>query len=132
MKHSDERSEAHFRILARQFSTYIVVGIVNTLLTYALYLGLFALVSYPIAFTVSYSVGVLISYFANSRLSFRSQYSWLRMARYAFIQVTLYLLSLGGLIIMVEHFYISSWLAPLLVAGTIAMLGFILGRLAVR
>jgi putative flippase GtrA len=132
MKLPDRVSQRRTSTLARQFSTYLAVGIVNTLFTYALYLGLATLIPYPVAFTGSYAVGILISYFGNATLAFQSQYNWLKMARYASVQVTLFLLSLGGLIALVERFGIGPWLAPLLVSLAIAVTGFLLSLWAVR
>lgn len=51
--------------MSHQFFRFLLFGLINTLLSFLLYLYLLSLMSYFFAYTVSYIVGVLMSYIFN-------------------------------------------------------------------
>lgn len=76
---------------------YLVVGGLNTALTYLLYCLLVFVVSAQLAWLIMYSCGMLFGYLAHSRFVFGSELRFARAARYFAVQIFLY--ALGGAII---------------------------------
>jgi len=57
-----------------RFARFVVVGAVNTALSYGVYLLLLLLViDYRVAYTVAYVAGLVFGYLAQARLVFRAQ-----------------------------------------------------------
>src|SRR5438128_272917 len=86
---------------ARSFR-FIVIGLVNLVLTYALYLARGLFLSYPAAYTISYACGILISYLLNSRFVFKSPIRISKAAQYPIVYLAQYLLGMALLYLLVE------------------------------
>ncbi|MEO1646494.1 MAG: GtrA family protein, partial [Chloroflexota bacterium] len=61
---------------------YIIVGGLNTGITYLIYLLVLLFAQYIIAYTVSYVSGIVISYVLNSLLVFRQPLQWSKAIQY--------------------------------------------------
>jgi putative flippase GtrA len=51
-----------FHVFAWDFSKFITAGVVNTLLSYAVYLLLILWIPYRLSYTISYAAGIAIAY----------------------------------------------------------------------
>ncbi|TFB91273.1 hypothetical protein E3O44_00305 [Cryobacterium algoricola] len=69
--------------LRSQAFRYLLVGGTNTLLTYAIYIGLGLLIPAGIAFTIAYVIGLVWVVFGSSRLVFQADHSPKRLAVFA-------------------------------------------------
>lgn len=111
-----------------QFARFLVVGLVNTTATYALFVVLGLVMPPELGYTIAFSAGLLWVAFGTSRYVFRTSLSW-RVG--AFVAWYLCLFGLGQLVL--------AWLGPttlvdLLVASGVLMvvtvpLSFLGGRL---
>ena len=115
-------------LLGRQFSGFLTVGLVNSGLTYLIYLALNWIAPYPVAYSLSYAVGVAISYLANATFVFDAPLSWRRAIRFAIVQLAVFSVSLLILLLLIEHARVANWLAPLLVVTIVAPVNFVLSR----
>jgi len=77
-----------------QFVRFSAIGVVNTVLSYAIFVTMVVVgVNYLICAVVSYVFGVTISYYMNSKLTFRIKYSLLTYVK--FFTVNIFLLCFG-------------------------------------
>jgi putative flippase GtrA len=116
----------------REFVGFILVGLVNLLLTYALYLILGLFLPYPAAYTISYACGILISYLLNARFVFRSPIRISKAAQYPIVYLAQYLLGLAVLYLLVERAHVSSRIAPLLIPALTVPATYVLSRYLIR
>ena len=97
------------------FSKFIIVGVLNTVVTYLVYLGLLLLLPYILAYTITYFVGISIGYFLNSRFVFDKPINIKRAVTYPLAYMLNYLVSIGILWSLVNLIHIPKEFAPLLV-----------------
>ncbi|WP_430125571.1 GtrA family protein [Paenibacillus solani] len=102
-------------ILKKQFIRFAFIGLLNTGITYALYLVFLGFFSYQIAYAVSYISGIIISFFFNTSFVFRSRISILKFLKYPLVYVVQFILNWIVLKISVNYFGIHIKLAPLIV-----------------
>lgn len=102
-------------IRKNRFFRFLVSGVLNTAITYYLYLILLQRLSYKISYTFTYLVGILLSYVLNRVFVFQEH----RGARTALLVPVVYfaqyLLSILILWLWVDCFALSHKLAPLAV-----------------
>lgn len=110
----------------------MVVGGINTVISYGLYLLLLELISYWLAYTFSYAVGIVISYTLNTRFVFHARWNWRRLAAYPLVYAVQYVLGLLILSILIEGMGISEKIAPLVVIVISIPLTFLASRRIIR
>lgn len=76
--------------LRGQAIRYVLVGGTNTVLTYALFIGLGLVIPPGIAFTVAYMIGLLWVVFGSSKLVFQSDNSPKRLVTFALWYLLIY------------------------------------------
>lgn len=116
--------------LARQFSRFVQVGLVNTVGTYLLYLALNLILPYVIAYSITFVVGVLVSASLNAHYSFTTRLTGRTLFRFVVIYVINYLLSIQLLIFCVETLGLHPNVAPLVVLAVFTPINFLSSRLA--
>jgi putative flippase GtrA len=107
---------------------FLVAGAINTLVSYALYLGLLTVLSYTLAYTITYVAGIGLSYLLNQRYVFRVPANMLGAVLFPLVYLFQYLVGVWVLRVAVDGFAISARLA--LIASIIATipLTFLLSR----
>lgn len=83
--------------LRGQALRYLVIGGLNTLITYVIFIGLGLFLEAWIAYTLAFLVGLLWVVFGSSRLVFRASHSRARLLLFAVLYLVLY--GLGRLLI---------------------------------
>jgi putative flippase GtrA len=114
----------------RQLVSFVVVGALNTGLTYVLYLLFLLIGPYWLAYTLSYLAGIVFSAFANSTFVFASSLTMGIITRYGLLYSSSYLVGLGLLVLCVRFIGIPEALAPLLVVGVMIPVNFLVSRFA--
>jgi putative flippase GtrA len=89
------------RRLSGQALRYLAVGAANTLVTYAVFIGLGLVIPAWIAYTVAFLLGLLWVVFGTSRIVFRMKGSPLRLVAFAAWYLLLY--GCGQLVIALIH-----------------------------
>ena len=118
-------------MINNSFTRFILVGIFNTLLGYALLLFLFHILdmSYSWAYFLSYMIGFVVSYFLTRAFVFRSQ----KKKRIEFIKFVLafgiaYGCSYLVLHLLMEHKVLSPNLSFLMSMGVYSICFYLLNR----
>ena len=110
---------------------YLIVGGLNTLLTYALYLALLSVASYVVAYSIAYVAGILSAYYLNSRFVFRAEMSLAKVLKFPAVYIVQYVLGVGLLHLLVVTAGMDEKIAPLLVIAITVPATFILSRLII-
>ena len=116
--------------IAGEFSGFLVVGAVNTAVTYALFLVLARYTHYWIAYTIAFVVGIALSYVLNALFVFKGRHSTGAMFKFPFVYVFQYLYGSLALVAIVEGLGIAKPVAMLIVIATSVVMTFVLVRLA--
>ena len=116
--------------LLKQFIKFGIVGVSNTLVALAVYYALVYLsVHYILANVAGFIVGTLNSYYWNNKYVFNHTGGHLRaitkmFACYAFT----FVLSSGLLILQIEYFEISEYIAPLVNIPITVVINFVINK----
>ena len=111
-----------------EFIRFVLVGGINTLVTYLIYVSLLFVLTYPVAYSVTFVLGVFISYFLNARLVFRQRLSLVVALQYPVVYLAQYLLGLTLLYVLVEWGRMSEYVAPVLIVFVSVPITYILSR----
>jgi putative flippase GtrA len=102
-------------LLKCRWFRFLLGGVVNTAVTYGLYLSIELIVNYQIAYFFAYLTGMIIAYIVNSLFVFRVELSYKSLFAYPLVYLAQYLISAMLLGTMVEVFGLAKVYAPLLV-----------------
>jgi putative flippase GtrA len=116
------------RSSSRQLARFLVVGAVNSGLTYIAYLVLLRWVSYRVAYSLSYVAGIFFSFVLNSLFVFRVPLRWGRLLPYPSVYLVQYLLGLCVVYVGVELLRWDERLMPIAVLVVTVPVSFVLTR----
>ena len=111
-----------------EFVRFLLVGAINTLLSYLLYLLLLALLPYLLAYSLAYCVGIVISYFLNAHFVFRQRIRLVSFLTFPVIYLVQYCLGTLTLWLLVGNAGISPELAMLGVIAVTIPATFLMNR----
>ena len=107
---------------------YLVVGGVNTAVSYTVYLALLQVMSYGWAYTTAYIAGILIAYALQSRFVFGAETSWRTFFAFPLVYVVQYVVGWVALRLLVETGLMSRELALFAVLVVTVPAGFVMSR----
>ena len=110
------------------FARFLLSGLLNTVITYLLYLGFLQICSYRIAYTMAFVLGVFISYGLNAVFVFRSGVAIRSLIRFPVVYIAQYVLGLVIVASLVEFAEIAAWIAPIFAIIVTVPMTFILSR----
>jgi putative flippase GtrA len=113
----------------RQFTRYLIAGVVNTAITYGLLVAALRWLPYAAAYTVAYVSGVAIGYLLQSRFVFRVPLGIRRALRFPLVYVAQYVVGIALLWLLVDRLGTEATWAALVVVVANVPLGFMLSRL---
>lgn len=80
--------------LERQEFRFLVAGVINNVISYALYLALLLVSDYRVAYSVSYLAGFLVSFVLNSVYVFRQPLRWRQLFAYPLVYIMQFVVGL--------------------------------------
>lgn len=110
------------------FARFLVSGVLNTGITYLLYLGFLQLFSYQIAYTGAFVLGILISYGLNAVFVFKAKIVFRSLIRFPLVYLAQYVLGIVLVAILVEYAGVAAWIAPIFAILVTVPLTFALSR----
>ena len=116
----------------REFILFVLIGGINTGLTYGLYLLLLLIMRYPFAYSGSYVAGIFLSYYLNARFVFRERLRLSKALKYPSVYLVQYLIGLGLLYVLIETLHLDKRVAPLAVVVITVPATFVLSRYIIR
>ena len=115
-------------MLLQRWSRFLVVGAVNTAMSYFAYLLLKLILDYQIAYFFAYVAGIVWSYFLNAALVFHSHPSWRTFLQFPIVYIAQYVIGALLLKIFVDKLMLSDVFAPLLVTVLTLPITYVLAR----
>ena len=113
--------------MPRQFMTFILVGILNTMFGYAVYaFFIFLHLHYSLAVLLATIIGVLFNFKTIGHFVFKNASNAL-LYRFVGVYAITYLLNVAGLK-GCDLYHINMYLAGFIVAGPVAVVAFVLQR----
>jgi putative flippase GtrA len=114
-----------------QFLKFLMGGVANTAVTYAMFVALSLAVPAAVAYTASYVAGIGISYLINTFFVFQARASLRSAMQYPAVYLIQYLLGLG-LLSLLTSTGLDSRLAMLVVIAFNVPATFVLAKLVIK
>jgi putative flippase GtrA len=112
----------------RQVLGFVVVGGINTVGGYGIYLLLFLFLSYRLAYSIAYLIGIGVSYLLNTYFVFGQKPSASKAIQYPLVYVVQYIFGIIALTLLVEVMRVNPTYAPLAVIVLTIPITFTLTR----
>ena len=119
-------------LIRSEFLKFLLVGGVNTVLSYAIYVILILFLVYPAAYTLAYILGIFISYYLNTRFVFKQKVILVKVFQYPLVYLVQYLLGVSLLSVLIEIFSLNKFIAPALVVVFTIPVTFFLSRFIIK
>ncbi|MEB3100937.1 GtrA family protein [Ferviditalea candida] len=116
------------KFLNKQFIKFIIVGLINTVSTYLLYLIFLKLTSYFWAYSISYILGIIISYFLNTLFVFREKTSLKKFLQFPIVYLVQYLINTFFLYLFVNVLSIRKEISPIIIIVITIPITFLLSK----
>lgn len=120
------------RLITGEFLRFLIVGGVNTIVAYGVYLVLLHWLRYEVAYAIGYLVGIATAYALSTTFVFRRPMRRRSAARFPLVYVVQFLVGLVLLRIAVEVFALPQWLAFAVSVILTLPITFVLSRWIVR
>jgi putative flippase GtrA len=114
--------------LLRHVNRFVVVGVVNTAVYYALYLLMHAVIPYLAAHLIAIFIAMVGSFFLNCYWTFQTPPTWRKFALFPLTNATNYIVTTLGVIVLIEWFGVDQRWAPLIAAAAAIPVTFVLSR----
>jgi putative flippase GtrA len=108
---------------------FVLMGGVNTGLTYGVYLLLLPVLGYSIAYSLAFVAGIGLALLLNAKVVFTTTLQWWQIASYPLIYLVQYLFGLLIVWLAINHLAIGKQVAPLLAIALNIPLTFVLTKL---
>jgi putative flippase GtrA len=115
-------------LAARHAGKFAVTGVLNTGVYYGTYLLLRTLTYYLVAHLLAIAVSMVFSFFVNCLWTFRTRPTWRKFALWPLTNLTNYVITTVGVVVLVEQLGIDQRIAPLVAAAAAIPVTFLLSR----
>jgi putative flippase GtrA len=112
----------------RHAAKFAVTGVLNTGVYYGTYLVLRAVTHYLVAHLLAVVVSMVFSFFVNCLWTFRTRPTWRKFALWPLTNLTNYLITTVGVVVLVEQLGMDQRIAPLVAAAAAIPVTFLLSR----
>ena len=110
-----------------QFLRFVIVGGVNTVSTYAIYLALLYVINPYWSYVAAFMAGIVISYVLNLKFTFKAEHSAVKMISYPLVYAAQLVLGISVLHLCLEA-GVSEVLAPLFAIAASVPVTFLVSR----
>jgi putative flippase GtrA len=114
--------------MGSQLVRFALVGVVNTVLYYGIYILLLMWLPYLAAHLSAFVLATVASFFLNARFTYRTRPTWAKFLRFPLSTLVNLAVTTVGLRLLVETAHVHSRLAPLLAAAAAVPLTFVTAR----
>lgn len=116
------------RRISGQIITFALVGVVNTLIYYGLYLLFLHWLPYLGAHVLAFSLSMTGSFFLNARFTYRIRPTLRKFLLFPLTNATNFLLTTAGVYVIVDILHAGNRFAPLLASGAAIPVTFMVSR----
>lgn len=114
--------------MVREFGRFGVVGVINVITYYALYLALHLLLPYLVAHVLAYVTSVATSFLLNCHFTYRTRPTVRKFLLFPLSQVAGLITSSVGVTVLVEWVGMSERIGPIVAAALAVPVSFMLSR----
>lgn len=114
--------------IVRHAMRFTVVGFINTAVYYGLYLALRLVMPYLAAHLVATGIAMVGSFFLNTYWTFQTKPTWRKFAIFPLTNLTNYVVSTVGVVLLVEFARMDERIAPIVAALVAIPVTFLLSR----
>jgi putative flippase GtrA len=111
-----------------QVSKFALVGVVNTGTFYALYLLMHGILPYYPAYVIAFLGSMVGSFFLNTYITYRTRPTWRKFLLFPLTNLTNFVVTSVGVVVLVEWFGVGERIAPLLAAAAAIPVTFVVSR----
>jgi len=115
-------------MILKQALRFGLVGVVNTLIYFGLYLVILRWTPYLVAHFVAMVVAMVASFFLNVYFTYRTRPTWRKFLLFPLGNLASYVILTGGIALLVEAFHVDTRIAPLIAASIAIPVTFVLTR----
>ena len=101
--------------IKREIYRFLIIGFINTLVSWVLFLILDLFMNYVLAYTLTFILCIVSSYTLNSYVVFKQPLSLIRLFKYPLVFLIQYIVQAPSLIFLVEYLNISKIFAIIFV-----------------
>ncbi|XZG70788.1 GtrA family protein [Chitinibacteraceae bacterium HSL-7] len=120
------------KVLNIAFARFVISGLVNTGITYALYLMLTRFIDYRVSYGIVYVLGIIFSYWMSVAFVFKKKASLASFLKYPSVYIVQFILNILMLHLLVELAGLSKVFSPLLVLVLTIPVSYVLSAWVVR
>jgi putative flippase GtrA len=114
-----------------QFGRFLIIGAINSAITYFIYLGLLWVFHYLVAYTISFLFGIISAYLLNARFVFFQPWRLSKALQFPVVYIVQYGFGAALLSFMVDLFRFSPAYASLLVVILTLPITFLISQLII-
>lgn len=114
--------------VVRHATRFAVVGVINTGVYYGFYLALRLAMPYLAAHLIATGIAMIGSFFLNTYWTFQTRPTWRKFAIFPLTNLTNYVVSTVGVVLLVEFARMDERVAPLVAAVVAIPVTFFLSR----
>lgn len=115
-------------MILKQALRFGLVGVVNTLIYFGLYLVILRWAPYLVAHFVAMVVAMVASFFLNVYFTYRTRPTWRKFLLFPLGNLASYVILTGGITLLVEVLHVDTRVAPLIAASIAIPVTFVLTR----
>jgi putative flippase GtrA len=115
-----------------QLLAFCLVGAVNTMTYYGLYLLFLTRLPYLAAHTLAFALSMTGSFFLHARFTYRTRPTWRKFLLFPLSNATNFLITTAGVYLIVDVLHAGSRLAPLLASAAAVPVTFVVARTIMR
>jgi len=113
---------------SKQFYSFIAVGLLNTIIGYAIYLiFIWHELSVSLSLLMTYALGLTFNYYSSGRMVFKYR-KFDRFPKFIFLYFTIFFGNLGLLKVLIIFFGFHASIAQALLLGPCALISFLIQR----
>lgn len=120
------------KFINKEFIRFLIMGALNSLLTYLVYLILIIPFNYGGSYAISYFLGIIFSFYMNTIYVFKEKISIRKMFKFPLVYLVQFLISELFLYLFVDSLNINKRIAPLIVIIISVPLTFILSKYIIK
>jgi putative flippase GtrA len=120
------------KFIESEFRRFILVGGLNTILSFGLFLLLMNLINYKLAYTLAFVLGILGSYLMNTYLVFHAKFEFKKLLKFPFVYIFQYLLGLVLISIFVDRYGLNKILSSVFTILASIPISFVMSRWIIK
>lgn len=113
---------------AKGFAKFLVAGGINTLVTYAIYLGLLAFMPYALSYTIAYVTGIALAFVLNRFFVFKSHRGACSVLLFPLVYAVQYVVGVAVLWLWIDVLGMGAAWGPFVVVVVSVPVTFLLSR----